>query len=450
MMEHFPLLRLPRELRDVVYQHYMRSKDGFVADFATNKLKNGDGSCIDLALRLTCRQIATETRGLALQTNTITFQNTFQKDAGLFHVMHASLFYRKYRLLWRIAPQLLTPETASSIKEKYPQFSPFIDDSMGGGSWLSDVFPRLAANIADTAGFGEAPSLFRDFVSDLLLELSQNPGFLPTVAALNERSATSRIQGDEHAMQLARTTVQTWKVYETADVQTMRKVARAGFLQRPRDRPGCITKSTYSATTCAVRFLEALSTTDRMDLRHLLLVENSHIRAATQGAAHARGLIPFCCENPQLSIVRRANLWHTILPDVSTKRMQLPEMLAPASRELRVAELSKGIGVWLAEYSVLSGLGMPEGAYSLVIDVDGEEPDKAAEVFDIVQRDAVRQEELDSRYERGMLSWFERRKALEYSFECLPDMLRQIARGNAGIRCSFEWASWRVEDGEQK
>lgn len=441
-MDQSPLLRMPRELRDVVYHHYVKSKDGYVTSFATNKLKNGDGSRIDLALRMTCRQIATETRGLALQTNTITFQNTFWESAGRFQRLYSSLFHRKHGLLRRIAPQLLSAELAQSMGEKYPQFLPLLEDCLRGGTWLSHPWSVLAANTSDTAGLGEAPSLFRDFVSDLLLEISRHPDFASSV----ENIGPSRIRDVEHALQIATMMLQTWKIYEASDVDVMREVAQRGIPRsRPNDRE-FVMRHTYSATSCAIRFLESLSVSDRLDLRRLLLVENSHIRAATQGAAHARGLIPFCCENPHLKIVRLANLWHTVLPEVSTRRMLAPERLAPQSRELRVAELSKGIGVWLAEYSILGTLGMPEGAYTLIIDVDGEEPDKAAEVFDIAQCDAVRQKELDVRYERGMLSWFERRKALEYSFECLPDMLRQIAGGRGGIKCSFEWASWRTED----
>lgn len=441
-MDHSPLLFLPRELRDIVYHHYFRSKGGYVTEFATTNIMNEDGSRIDLALRLTCRQIATETRGLALQLNTITFQNTFfENSAGLLQAAHDRLFHRKYTILRHIGSQLLTAEMAQSIGQKYPQFSPMLENCLSGGDWFHHVFRYLSANDSDLAGFGEAPSLFRDFLDDFLLELSQHPDYVSCM----ENAASLHIEGPEHATELATTKLQTWRIYDAAHLKNIRELARRGMRPLGMGRENYLQKRTYSATSCAIRFLNRLSATDRMDIRHLLLVENSHIRAATQGASHARGLIPFCRENPDLNIVRRANLWHTVLPEVSAKRVLDPEFLSPAGRELRVTELSRGVGVWLAEYSVLGALGMPGDAYTLIMDVGKEEPHKAVEAFDIVWRDAVRQEELKLSYGQSKSSWFTRRKAVEYSFECLPDMLRRLAEGRVGVKCDFEWPLWRTD-----
>lgn len=47
------LLQLPREIRDLVYEHYFRGAGGFVYDFAANKLRRADGHPIELALVLT-------------------------------------------------------------------------------------------------------------------------------------------------------------------------------------------------------------------------------------------------------------------------------------------------------------------------------------------------------------------------------------------------------------
>ena len=52
------LLRLPRELRDLIYEEYVRVDGGYVYNPETNKLAHADGSPIDLSLRLVCRQLA--------------------------------------------------------------------------------------------------------------------------------------------------------------------------------------------------------------------------------------------------------------------------------------------------------------------------------------------------------------------------------------------------------
>ncbi|KAF1965109.1 hypothetical protein BU23DRAFT_490703, partial [Bimuria novae-zelandiae CBS 107.79] len=64
-------LRLPRELRDEVYFHYVYERDGYFHDVQSNRLRTSTGAPIDLALMRTCKQVASEMDGLALRENTI-------------------------------------------------------------------------------------------------------------------------------------------------------------------------------------------------------------------------------------------------------------------------------------------------------------------------------------------------------------------------------------------
>ena len=86
------LLRLPRELRDLIYEYYFDGEGGFKYDFVTNKLRWADGLSIDLSLVLACRQIAAETHGLALRTNTLRFKTFYsdhtQEHASVLHVVN--------------------------------------------------------------------------------------------------------------------------------------------------------------------------------------------------------------------------------------------------------------------------------------------------------------------------------------------------------------------------
>ncbi|KAI1155177.1 hypothetical protein F4825DRAFT_447724 [Nemania diffusa] len=80
-----PLLRLPRELRDIIYGFYLAVYGGYVYDFRAGKLRGADAPDrpIDLALTFTCRQIAAEMRGVALGANTIHFRTYSAPDVNL-------------------------------------------------------------------------------------------------------------------------------------------------------------------------------------------------------------------------------------------------------------------------------------------------------------------------------------------------------------------------------
>ena len=94
-----PLLRLPRELRDLIYEEYVRVDGGYVYNPETNRLAHADGSPIDLSLRRVCRQLASEVQGLALKLNTITFETCFseasREDAGMHHAIVRKIGWRK-------------------------------------------------------------------------------------------------------------------------------------------------------------------------------------------------------------------------------------------------------------------------------------------------------------------------------------------------------------------
>jgi hypothetical protein len=73
--------RLPPELRQEIYIHYVYEPQGYSHNPVTNKLCTADKRPVDLNLMYTCKQIAAEMHGLALQTNLITFR-TFIPEEG--------------------------------------------------------------------------------------------------------------------------------------------------------------------------------------------------------------------------------------------------------------------------------------------------------------------------------------------------------------------------------
>ncbi|EUC39751.1 hypothetical protein COCMIDRAFT_110688, partial [Bipolaris oryzae ATCC 44560] len=75
-----PFFQLPRELRDLIYDYYVRCDGGYVYDVEARKFRQADGGPVFNALALTCRQAAFELEGLAFQVNTITFSAAYTES----------------------------------------------------------------------------------------------------------------------------------------------------------------------------------------------------------------------------------------------------------------------------------------------------------------------------------------------------------------------------------
>ena len=122
-------LDVPREVRDIIYQHCVQEKDGYSFDFGSGKLR-ASRQPIDLALMYTCKTVAAEIRGLPLGTNTITFSTIYSESlrlrAGRFHKAMVKFANAKWWMLAVItrplAAPLRTPELIAEILQKFPQF----------------------------------------------------------------------------------------------------------------------------------------------------------------------------------------------------------------------------------------------------------------------------------------------------------------------------------------
>lgn len=60
------LLKLPGELRDLIYELYLTVQGGYIPNYAIGKLTVADGKAVDLALTYTCKLVVAEMHGLAL------------------------------------------------------------------------------------------------------------------------------------------------------------------------------------------------------------------------------------------------------------------------------------------------------------------------------------------------------------------------------------------------
>ncbi|KAI4630102.1 hypothetical protein J4E80_001035 [Alternaria sp. BMP 0032] len=167
------ILRLPRELRDLIYEHYVQVDGGYCHNFETNRLLQADGSPISTALALTCRQIATEMRGLALGQNTITFSTHFsestRQQAGVLNGAMHNIVYRKKVLLQKLIPRLLSYDIVQRATDAFPQFAHIFH------GWTPHQ--DIAALYKQDFDCGEAPSTWDDFVGFVFNLLSKHSTF---------------------------------------------------------------------------------------------------------------------------------------------------------------------------------------------------------------------------------------------------------------------------------
>ena len=67
------LFRLPRELRDKIYDYYIDEEQGYIYDPSAQKFRLHNGQKIDVALIYTCKRATQEMDGLAFESNTLRF-----------------------------------------------------------------------------------------------------------------------------------------------------------------------------------------------------------------------------------------------------------------------------------------------------------------------------------------------------------------------------------------
>jgi hypothetical protein len=429
-------LGLPRELRDLIYGHYLYTAKGYRYDLDREILTQYDGTPIELEIMYVCRQMAAETRGLALGGNTITFTTVSREDirrgAEIWHECLYQVEYRQAVLLGGLTPRLLTSEMKKVAAKRFPEFSSLLEQ-------LSQ--PEKARAFVQFYTIGEAPSLRVEFVRFILEQLCTHPRFL------EEATMVPRLWGDAgcDAQALKDASFDPWII---PGLQELKDVALTsqGYPD-PFSRPITHVQFSYSAASAAIKFLQSTSAIARSHMRKLVLLENGESMARPE--CHGAGLVSYCQANPKLCVERFVSLWEsafTVKPErraIYTHDMHedvndpIPEFLK--SDRLFANTITRSVATWIVECLRLPSLGMPEGSFTLVLD-GNPIPDKTAEVFQVVQRDVAWQKALDLCYARDLLpyTWLDRRFRCGFIYDALPNALRDISQESSLIRCNFD------------
>ena len=114
----------------------------------------------------------------------------------------------------------------------------------------------------------------------------------------------------------------------------------------------------FSAAAIAVAFLRRLPASQRRAMRRIVIDEDR--KSVSYPECHARGLIPFCVENPRLRIERRIGWYKNLFPCTWGRKDSVA-----GTRILAMIE------PWIVEASNLARQGMPAHSFSLIVDGHG-------------------------------------------------------------------------------
>jgi len=395
-------LRLPRELRDEIYEYYVLQPWPYHYDHDSGKLTTADKQRIDLQLSYVCKQIASEFWGVALRINGIAFTT-----APLEHGISSN-----------------SSRFDTIVDEYYELMTALLDHGRGCISEplqreAEGLFPASAAMLRHLTNrsiprrsyqedhstvklWSQNTSSHLRFIVHMVQKLQAEPGF--------SEAASRAVEGlkRRHARSLEVIPFLDFKLWNIPNDDALNALESICSPPDPSSVAGRRRQvRCFSAAALSVRFLRSLPDTIRNSVRSIVLHEE-HLGAA-HPECHITGLVPFCVANPRLRIERRVDLWHTVLPSARRLRhrngtdslrfavaMYINHGVEALPRQL----VTEAIVPWIDEALALPAAGMPSGAFSLIIDST---PDNVEKVVNIVRQDVAWQDALEHNFERNTL-----------------------------------------------
>jgi len=320
-----PLFRLPREIRDEIYQLYTYDNYGFHHVFSyegVGQLRQADGQRYDIPLKASCKRVAQELEGVALVSNAIHFYGSDHRSNSILR-SNALRFKRlieyvnmtKWRMLLRCAASCITPELLETVERQYPDHgftaiyqraildAPNPRNSKGFTLWhpqyekyswtghcalqtcleLAAAHPRfreLAAGacspMPEEDAFGKRP-LFKERSHLRLLDWKPEPYHIPSDAELDNMEAL---------------------LLDADDTTQFEKSCCTEWLEW-----------NFSACAVAIHSIQRLPANIRTGLREIVLHEDC--ATVVMPERHLEGFLPFIRENPKLRIERRVRGYHS-------------------------------------------------------------------------------------------------------------------------------------------
>ncbi|KAI0183873.1 hypothetical protein EV127DRAFT_376045 [Xylaria flabelliformis] len=425
-----PFLKLPPELRNAIYEQYVLAEGGYVYNFELGKLcaTNDPEHPVDLALIYTCTQIANEMKGIALSCNVVTFR-TFSSPnldlrASRFHEIMQESERAAADLFGSVSYAQCYKHVLDELVRVFPECQPLLQLVKAMGQ-TSPPLSDAAQGASITNHWKGVPSVTRELL------------FYAVEVALKLGCDLPEEHGIlAHDLLEIQSTYMPWTIpTENETTNTIRKFNKKRWGNRQTE----IGKMyPFSAASVAIKFLHHTPISTRKYLRKIVILEDRASVAFPE--CHAKGLIPFCVENPFLHVERRLDLWRTILCPFD---YLYPTWWPVGS--MSIDDLAR----WIVEAMDLFRAGMPEKSFSLVLD-GGPDLEKSSQFFEFVQRYTMWQEAIEEACARKLL-WTPPlcliRIHLLYIREHFPTILRAMTNNESFfIRCNFNIdASWNIE-----
>jgi hypothetical protein len=335
-----PFFRIPRELRDEIYEYYVLERHGYHHHLSTGKLSLANSAPIDLRLTHICRAIAQEMKDVPLRTNTVTFKTDdirddqgfhgFQSRAGRLEKVIEGVVRTRRRMLHYVA-ECITPEMLESTISRFGDGARrlverfrVVEDwprtpSYGNGSDLTDTWHGGSK-------FDESPEYHEALL--YLLKLASADERFKTLAegafdvvpheylawdlitkratlyyALNWQPLPWEIPTEEElvALEVAFYTIKEGAVGNERGggnlPNTFKYLARFKWF--------------FSGAAIAISYLQQ-HPHQRSVMRRVILQERR--MSVSNPEAHMLGFSDICCENPSIRVVRHVRLWSSTKP----------------------------------------------------------------------------------------------------------------------------------------
>jgi hypothetical protein len=423
-----PFFRLPLELREQVYFHYVYEPTGYHHEATSGKLRCADGRPLDLALQYTCRSIAAEMSGLALQHNTITFTPFEDKRADYMDQLLDWQEHGYWYLLGQASTQF-TYQVLHKLKELHP-----------GNYTLEYILNAPSERLEDLVGAflpygsGQPCSITRAVWHDMIRLMTQTPDF--TLKDGTEFNAARRA--------LVEWQPPLWLLASHSELDDLRQTIfdRQAFSNTRR-----FIKFHFSATTAALTFLQSISESAHSQLRTIVLDDNR--ASVAHPETHAQGLIPYCRDNPNLRIDHRVSLWRTVVVHYSMLENFYNPMNSYVQYQPTACRAADSVMSWIGEALLLEVSGMPKSSYTMTLEGS---PDLTQQIWDHLKRAAAAQEASLEMVRRGSMQlsnelFVNLGRPYLHKADELPRVVREMIQGTSCVRLdAFKGELWDIDE----
>jgi len=423
-----PFFRLPLELREEVYFHYVFDPSGYHYDASSQKMRDAAGLPIDLALQYACKAIAKEMHGLALEHNTITFTTFEDKRADhLDQLLHWQ--EHEFWDILRRAPKCFTYDILQQLRRLHPDNYTV--------KYILNASPERRKHLVQDFlpwGAGQPSSMTRRVWHDLVRLTIRAPNF--------RFENGKKLSAPKRA--LIEWQPRLWLLPSHSELDSL---SRTFFGLRAFSNARRFIRFHFSATTAAVTFLQSIGKSAQSHLRSIVINENR--ASVAHPESHAQGLIPYCRENPKLRVDHRASIWRTLLVHYSMLHNFYSPRYTHLRSNLMAWSATSWVITWIGEALLLKATSMPKSSYTLNLEGSS---DLTQQIWDHLKRAAAAQEASWEMVRRGDMQLSNElfvnlgRPYLHIAAE-LPRAVREMIVGTSCVRLdAFKGELWDVDE----